>query len=195
MSSVRAMLAIWAREAAEPRIELMFEGIPRQFGQAVYINAAATGSTPSTFFGRGWPDTGGVAPSAVGMEMRSDNLLALPSRRWIEYGVRLHDICGFRTDRAPLWLAVVGSTILAFLFNFFSYGGLVFGNTSYRLFPRFLAFYTSLGGLNFLLLRSLTSGGLGPLSAQALLLPVLAVGGFAGMRIFVFRRAKPDVPA
>ena len=139
----------------------MFEGIPARFGQAVYINAAATGSTPSTFFGRGWPDTGGVAPSAVGMEMRSDDLLALPSRRWIEYGVRLHDICGFRTDRGDLWLAVVGSTILAFLFNFFSYGGLVFGNTSYRLFPGFLAFYTSLGGLNFLLLRSLTSGGFG----------------------------------
>ena len=95
----------------------------------------------------------------------------------------------------PFGLAVAGSTILAFLFNFFSYGGLVFGNTSYRLFPRFLAFYTSLGGLNFLLLRSLTWGGLGPLSAQALLLPVLAVGGFAGMRIFVFRRAKPGVPA
>jgi putative flippase GtrA len=95
----------------------------------------------------------------------------------------------------PLWLAVAGSTILAFLFNFFSYGALVFGDTSYRSFPRFFALYTSLGGLNFLLLRSLTWGGLGPLSAQALLLPVLAVGGFAGMRIFVFRRAKPGVPA
>ena len=63
------------------------------------------------------------------------------------------------------------------------------------LFPRFLALYTSLGGLNFLLLRCLTWGGVGPLWAQALLLPVLAVGGFAGMRIFVFRRAKPGVPA
>jgi putative flippase GtrA len=101
----------------------------------------------------------------------------------------------FVVTGAPLWLGVAGSTILALLFNFFSYGGLVFGNTSYRLFPRFLAFYITLGGLNFLLLRSLTSAGLGPLSAQALLLPLLAVGGFAGMRIFVFRRAKPGVPA
>ena len=96
---------------------------------------------------------------------------------------------------APLWLAVAGSTILAFLFNFFSYGGLVFGDTSYWLFPRFLALYISLGGLNFLLLRCLTWGGVWPLWAQALLLPVLAVGGFAGMRIFVFRRAKPGVQA
>jgi putative flippase GtrA len=96
---------------------------------------------------------------------------------------------------APLWLAVSGSTLLAFLFNFFTYGGLVFGNTSYRLFPRFLAFYACLGGLNFLMLRALTWGGLGPLWAQALLLPVLAVGGFAGMRLFVFRIDKPVAPA
>jgi putative flippase GtrA len=96
---------------------------------------------------------------------------------------------------APLWLAVSGSTLLAFLFNFFSYGSLVFGNTSHRLFPRFLALYTCLGGLNFLTLRALTWGGLGPLWAQALLLPVLAVGGFAGMRLFVFRIDKPGAPA
>jgi putative flippase GtrA len=96
---------------------------------------------------------------------------------------------------APLWLAVSGSTLLAFLFNFFSYGGLVFRNTSYRLFPRFLAFYACLGGLNFLMLRALTWGGLGPLWAQALLVPVLAVGGFAGMRLFVFRMDKPGAPA
>jgi len=89
---------------------------------------------------------------------------------------------------APLWLAVAGSTILAFLFNFFSYGGLVFGNTSYRLFPRFLAFYACLGSLNFLLLRALTWVGLGSLLAQALLLPVLALVGFFGMRRFVFHR-------
>jgi putative flippase GtrA len=96
---------------------------------------------------------------------------------------------------APLWLAVSGSTLLAFLFNFFSYGGLVFRNTSYRLFPRFLAFYACLGGLNFLMLRALTWGGLGSLWAQALLVPVLAVGGFAGMRLFVFRMDKPGAPA
>ena len=88
---------------------------------------------------------------------------------------------------APLWLAVSGSTTLAFLFNFVSYGGLVFGSTSYRLFPRFLAFYLCLGGLNFALLRVLTWSGMGPLWAQAVLLPVLAGVGFVGMRRLVFR--------
>ncbi len=90
----------------------------------------------------------------------------------------------------PLWLAVTGSTALAILFNFYSYGGLVFGNTSARVMPRFLVFYTALGLTNFGLLSLLTGMGLGPLLAQALLLPVLAVLGFAGMRLFVFTAAS-----
>ena len=89
----------------------------------------------------------------------------------------------------PLWLAVMGSTAMAILFNFYSYGGLVFGNTSARVMPRFLAFYAALGLVNFGLLHLLGMIGLGPLLAQALLLPVLAVLGFAGMRQFVFTAA------
>jgi putative flippase GtrA len=88
---------------------------------------------------------------------------------------------------APLWLAVSGSTALAFLFNFLSYGGLVFDGISRASLPRFLLFYIALGGLNFVLLRLLSSFGLGPLVAQAVLLPVLAIVGYLGMRGFVFR--------
>jgi len=94
---------------------------------------------------------------------------------------------------APLGLAVAGSTTVAFFFNFASYGHLVFGDTSCRLLPRFLAFYACLGGLNFLLLRALVWGGVGPLWAQALLLPALAGVGFVGMRRLVFHRGAPDL--
>ena len=87
----------------------------------------------------------------------------------------------------PLHLAVAGSTTLALLFNFASYGGLVFGSTKLRLLPRFLLFYGALGLLNFGLLRALTGAGVGPLPAQALLLPVLALCGYVGMRWLVFR--------
>jgi putative flippase GtrA len=90
----------------------------------------------------------------------------------------------------PLWLAVTGSTTMAILFNFYSYGSLVFGNTSARVMPRFLMFYAALGLVNFGLLHALTTLGIGPLLAQALLLPVLAVLGFAGMRLFVFTAAS-----
>jgi putative flippase GtrA len=87
----------------------------------------------------------------------------------------------------PLWLAVSAATTLALIFNFFSYGGLVFGSTSRRDLPRFLLFYGVLGGLNFVMLRLLGQLGVGPLIAQAVLLPVLAGFGYFGMRWFVFR--------
>jgi len=101
---------------------------------------------------------------------------------------------GFVLAGAPLWFAVGGGTALGFLFNFYSYGGLVFGSTAMRLLPRFLLFYLALGSLNFLLLRLLGSAGFGPLVAQALLLPVLAACGYLGLRGFVFRgQAGPPV--
>ena len=88
---------------------------------------------------------------------------------------------------APLWLAVTGSTALGFFFNFYSCGGLIFGSTAARLLPSFLLFYLALGSLNFALLRLLGWAGLGPLLAQALLLPVLAACGYFGLRSIVFR--------
>lgn len=89
----------------------------------------------------------------------------------------------------PLWLAVTGSTTLAIVFNFYSYGGLVFRNTSAGVMPRFLIFYAVLGLGNYGLLHLLGIWGLGPLLAQALLLPVLALVGYSGMRLFVFTAA------
>ncbi len=86
----------------------------------------------------------------------------------------------------PLWLAVAGATVLAILFNFYSYGGLVFGQTSRRYLPRFLAFYAALGLGNYLALEGLGQLGLGPLAAQAILVPLLAMGGYTGMRFLVF---------
>ncbi len=91
---------------------------------------------------------------------------------------------------AQLWLAISGSTVLGILFNFLTYGGLVFGTTAQRLLPRFLLFYSGLGTLNFMLLRLLIWLGPGPLLAQAILLPLLAAIGYFGMRTFVFRNIQ-----
>lgn len=93
----------------------------------------------------------------------------------------------------PLWLAVAGATTLAMLFNFLSYGRLVFGDARLTLLPRFLIFYLVLGGVNFGLLSALRAVGVGPLIAQALLLPVLAGMGYFGMKRFVFRGEPPEV--
>ena len=87
----------------------------------------------------------------------------------------------------PLWLAVGAATLLAILFNFYSYGGLVFGKTQKRYMPAFLAFYAALGLANYLALRALTDAGIGPLLSQAILVPLLAITGYLGMRLLVFR--------
>lgn len=99
---------------------------------------------------------------------------------------------GFVLLGAPLWLAVAGATGLGLLFNFMSYGGLVFGRTSLVLLPRFLAFYVFISLANYALLKLLEAFGLGPLVSQALLLPFLAGAGFVVMRKFVFRKDPPQ---
>ena len=91
----------------------------------------------------------------------------------------------------PLWLAVSGSTAMAIVFNFYSYGSLVFRNTSARVMPRFLLFYIAQGFANYGLLHLLGHWGFGPLLAQALLLPILALIGYSGMRLYVFRAPDP----
>ncbi|MBR0655826.1 GtrA family protein [Plastoroseomonas arctica] len=101
----------------------------------------------------------------------------------------------FVATGVALWVAVAGATVLAMLFNFRSYGRLVFGDARWSLLPRFVLFYAALGAVNFALLRALGAAGVGPLLAQALLLPVLAAIGYLGMQRFVFRRSAPGVPA
>ena len=97
----------------------------------------------------------------------------------------------FVTMGSPLWLAVAGSAVLAMIFNYLTYGGLVFSSISPRGIPKFLLVNLFVAVVNFVLLRLLTSNVIGPILAQAILLPVLAVLGYTGMRCFVFR--QPDV--
>jgi putative flippase GtrA len=87
----------------------------------------------------------------------------------------------------PLWLALVASMVAAFVFNFFTYGGLVFKDVSRRNLPRFLAFYTAFATVNYGALRILDALGIKPMLGQALLLPLLAVTCYAGLQLFVFR--------
>lgn len=87
---------------------------------------------------------------------------------------------------APLWLAVGGATVLGVLFNFFSYGKLVFGPAQLGRLPAFIAVYAVLYALNVALAYLLTAWGMGALVAQALLLPFLAGLAFLLMRLVVF---------
>jgi len=96
---------------------------------------------------------------------------------------------------APLALAL--ATVLGVLFNFKSFGLLVFRNGDGRLLPRFVAVYAGQYVVNLMCLRWLAALDLSPLLAQLLLLPPLSLASFLLMRRLVFRarpRPRSDPP-
>jgi len=86
-------------------------------------------------------------------------------------------------------VAVAISTVAGVLFNFLTTSA-VFRSRDLRKLPRFLAVYGVMLGLNILLLDLLMRAGLGPLLAQAVILPLFALT-FLAMRRFVFA-ASPE---
>lgn len=86
-------------------------------------------------------------------------------------------------------IAVVISTVVGVLFNFLTTSA-VFRSRDLRKLPRFLAVYAAMMGLNILLLHIAMRVGLGPLLAQALILPIFTLT-FLAMRRFVFA-ASPE---
>ena len=84
-------------------------------------------------------------------------------------------------------VAAVGSTVLGALFNFRSIGALVFGDRNGVL-GRFLTVYAVQCLANIALLRLAAAAGVGPLIAEILILPLLAVASFLAMRGLVFAR-------
>lgn len=87
--------------------------------------------------------------------------------------------------------ATIGATLLGVLFNFRSIGRIVFGSRDGRLLPRFALVYAAQAAINLGLLRLAGAWGVGPLVAEAFILPPLAVATYLAMRRFVFT----DAPA
>lgn len=86
-------------------------------------------------------------------------------------------------------VAVTVSTIVSVLFNFLTTSA-VFRSRDLRRLPRFLIVYGFMLSLNLLLLELAMRVGLGPLLAQALILPIFTLT-FLAMRRFVFA-ASPE---
>lgn len=85
-------------------------------------------------------------------------------------------------DGVALALATVGGV----LFNFQTIGRLVFGEAGGRRMVPFVLVYAVQFLVNLAALRALGAAGVGPLAAQAAMLPLLAVGSFLAMRRFVY---------
>ena len=84
-------------------------------------------------------------------------------------------------------VAVTVSTVAGVLFNFLTTSA-AFRSRDLRKLPRFLAVYAIMLSLNILLLEVAMRAGLGPLLAQAVILPIFALT-FLAMRRFVFAAA------
>ena len=90
--------------------------------------------------------------------------------------------------------ATIGATVIGALFNFRSIGSLVFGSSSAKLLPRFLAVYVLQCLANVGALRLFQEAGVQLLIAEAIILPFLAVAGFLLMRHWVFHTNAPGAP-
>ena len=118
-------------------------------------------------------------------------------RRFIGYLIAggVNTLFGYAMYSALVLLGMVphGAVILGgvtgVLFNFLT-TGTVFQSRDIRRLPRFLLVYAVMLGLNMLVIDHLMRAGLGPLLAQAVIVPIFALT-FLAMRRFVFT-ASPE---
>jgi len=89
-------------------------------------------------------------------------------------------------------VALVVGTFAGVLFNFLTTSA-VFQSRDLRLLPRFLLVYASMLAVNMALLEVAMRAGLGPLLAQAIVLPVFTLT-FLAMRRFVFLAPSEPTP-
>lgn len=88
---------------------------------------------------------------------------------------------------SPNPAAVAGMTVLGCLFNYVSYGRIVFDHRDGSRLARFVGSYVVVGVANWLLLELVVIGlGFSPLIGQFFCIPVMAVLSFVLQRTWVF---------
>ena len=80
---------------------------------------------------------------------------------------------------APPQIALLMQFVIGAVWNYFTHARLVFDTTGYRKMPAYLGCYAGLYALNAALLGLLMAQGVGPLAAQAVILPLIVVLSFA----------------
>jgi putative flippase GtrA len=87
--------------------------------------------------------------------------------------------------------SLIVATVLGVIFNFFSIGRYVFGSLSVLQLIKFILIYTFVYLLNVVLLQYFISyGGLRPLAAQLLCIPIIATINYVFCKQFVFRKSN-----
>lgn len=75
-------------------------------------------------------------------------------------------------------IALLMQFVIGAIWNFFTHARLVFDSRGYRRLPIYLACYALVYAINAILLKLALLAGLGPLVAQALILPITVVLSF-----------------
>jgi putative flippase GtrA len=100
---------------------------------------------------------------------------------------------GYSVYLISLWIgisyqaAVVISTILGVVFNFFTTGTIVFRNAAFCNFFGFFAVYGVTLAVNLVLLTGLVDAGVSKALGQALVLPIIVIMSFLLNKFLVFR--------
>jgi len=130
------------------------------------------------------------------MPKRSTGQVQAPElRRFVRFLAvgALNTAWGYMIFAGAIWLglsaelALLVATIVGVAFNFLTTGRIVFASRDGRRLPRFLLVYVAGFGLNAIALRALIDSGVPSLFAQPIVLPVVIVLTFLGMRGFVFQ--------
>lgn len=87
-------------------------------------------------------------------------------------------------------VALACSLVCGVIFNFFTTGRLVFGNKSASRLPAFILCYAIVYLANLALLNLIMSFGVGPLMAQLLSLPLVALSTFFLLKLVVYRSSS-----
>jgi len=109
------------------------------------------------------------------------------------FGFSVYSIC--IVDGMALWLALLVGMLSGTVFNFFTTGGYVFRELSLIRFPRFVACYLLVYGINFMLMELISKWISSKILSQAILTLPLALLSYFLMARFVFyqKRIKHDV--
>ena len=108
---------------------------------------------------------------------------------------------GYSVYAAALYLsgsslvAVTVATLVGVLFNYFSYGTVVFRTNGGASFLRFILLFSLIGLFHSLLLIVSDTFGVMPLLGQLFFIPIIATMSYVGMRLFVFCSPSGLAPA
>lgn len=87
---------------------------------------------------------------------------------------------------APVWMALLVGMLLGTVFNFFTTGGYAFRQLSKERYPRFVACYLLVYGINIVLIETLSNWISNNFLTQAILLVPLAALSYVLMARLVF---------